>query len=104
MKIAIVYKSLTGNTAMVAEALKEALKEKGPVYFGPPEGCPEAELYFVGSWTDKGSCAGRLVNSSAPLKINKLPFSVRRASAARRNISGFFPPGRRKIWARAARF
>ena len=43
MKIAIVYKSLTGNTAMVAEALKEALKEKGPVYFGPPEGCPEAE-------------------------------------------------------------
>lgn len=60
MKIAIVYKSLTGNTAMVAEALKEALKEKGPVYFGPPEGCPEAELYFVGSWTDKGSCAGEI--------------------------------------------
>lgn len=56
MKIAIVYKSLTGNTRMIAEAIKEALKQEDLVYFGEPAEGIDAELYFIGSWTDKGNC------------------------------------------------
>ncbi|MBQ8278759.1 MAG: flavodoxin family protein [Roseburia sp.] len=57
MKIAIIYKSLTGNTKLVAEAMYEALKAEHDVYVGEPADGIEADLYLVGSWTDKGSCA-----------------------------------------------
>lgn len=56
MKIAIVYKSLTGNTKMVADAVKNALKQDEVVYVGAPTDAMDAEIYFVGSWTDKGNC------------------------------------------------
>lgn len=58
MKIAIVYKSVTGNTKKIAEAVREAVNRKAAelVYFGEPAQGIEADLYFVGSWTDKGTC------------------------------------------------
>ena len=56
MKIAIVYKSLTGNTKTIAEAIAQALKSQEVVYVGEPTNEIEAEFYFVGSWTDKGNC------------------------------------------------
>lgn len=56
MKVAIVYKSLTGNTKMVAEAIASALSKEELVYVGEPAEAIDAELYFVGSWTDKGNC------------------------------------------------
>ena len=55
-KIAIIYKSLTGNTRQVAEAIRDALGGEEIVYFGEPKPDIVADLYFVGSWTDKGSC------------------------------------------------
>ena len=56
MKTAIVYKSVTGNTDSVAQAIKEALSDEEIVYLGEPKNDIEAEIYFVGSWTDKGMC------------------------------------------------
>ncbi len=56
MKIAIVYQTMTGNTEAVAKAIREALAGEEIVYFGKPGQVPEADLYLVGSWTDKGLC------------------------------------------------
>ena len=58
MKIAIIYSSHTGNTECVASAIKEALKDQEVVYFGKiPKNLSDihADLYFIGSWTDKGN-------------------------------------------------
>ena len=58
MKIAIVYASETGNTAQIAQAIREGCQGHEIVAFGPlPRDVGEAELIFVGSWTDKGTCA-----------------------------------------------
>ena len=58
MKIAIVYASETGNTAQVAQAIRAGCEGHEVVAFGPlPRDVGEAELIFVGSWTDKGTCA-----------------------------------------------
>ena len=55
MRIAIVYDSLTGNTAQVAQAIREACTGQEIVAFGPPpQNVDRAELVFAGSWTDKG--------------------------------------------------
>ena len=57
MKYAIVYQSRTGNTGMLANTLRDLLPQDSLVCFGEP--CPqalEADLLFVGFWTDKGSC------------------------------------------------
>ena len=62
-KIAIIYKSLTGNTRQVAEAIRDALGGEEIVYFGEPKPDIVADLYFVGSWTDKGSCDGTVGES-----------------------------------------
>ena len=58
MKIAIVFASQTGNTATVAQAIREGCAGHEIVAFGPPPAdVGEAELVFAGSWTDKGTCA-----------------------------------------------
>ncbi len=57
MRYAIVYSSKTGNTRRLAEALREALPREDCVYFGEPDPrALEAELIYLGFWTDKGSC------------------------------------------------
>ena len=57
MKYAIVYSSKTGNTALLAETLKEALPAEDCVYYGAPcDDALRAERLYVGFWTDRGSC------------------------------------------------
>lgn len=58
MKYMIVYSSATGNTEIIASAIKEVLNESTCTYFGRPDGAPiqNAELLFVGFWVSKGSC------------------------------------------------
>ena len=56
MKVAIIYKSLTGNTKLIAEAIQDAVKNQELVYIGEPAENINADIYFVGSWIDKGSC------------------------------------------------
>ena len=57
MGYAIVYSSRTGNTALLARTIQEALPQEECLYFGQP--APEAlaaETLYVGFWTDKGTC------------------------------------------------
>ena len=57
MKYAIVYSSRTGNTEMLAKEIKEVLPETDCVYFGAPDlKALEADMIYLGFWTDKGSC------------------------------------------------
>lgn len=75
MKIAIVYQSLTGNTKALAEAIKDGLEGQEIVYFGEPvEDGVEADLYLVGSWTDKGLCQERVTQYLKTLKGKKLAY------------------------------
>lgn len=70
MKTAIVYDSKTGNTKMVAEAIKSVCHDI--VYCGPVQENIEAELYFIGSWTDKGNCSERMQTFCKTLHNKKI--------------------------------
>lgn len=57
MNYSIVYSSKTGNTKMLAESIKEVVDTKKCSYFGTPlKEATQADLIFVGFWTDKGTC------------------------------------------------
>lgn len=73
MKIAIVYQSLTGNTKAVAQAIREALSDQEIVLFGEPQSV-EADLYLVGSWTDKGMCHQGIEEYLKSLKHKKIAY------------------------------
>lgn len=55
MKYAIVYESVTGNTKLLADTIKDVLGDD-VVYCGKPASV-EADCFIVGSWTDKGQCS-----------------------------------------------
>ena len=71
MNIAIVYKSVTGNTKIIADKIKEKLGDNVK-YFGEPKEGIEAELYFVGSWTDKGMCCKEIENFMKSLENKQI--------------------------------
>lgn len=57
MSYSIVYSSRTGNTEKLARTIREALPEKDCIYFGGPDAkALEADMIYLGFWTDKGSC------------------------------------------------
>lgn len=57
MKYAVVFSSRTGNTELLARAIREALPEKECVYFGAPDAAAlAADTVYAGFWTDKGTC------------------------------------------------
>ena len=57
MSYAIVYKSRTGNTELLASAIRDALPQQECIYFGAPdEKALQADIIYVGFWTDKGTC------------------------------------------------
>lgn len=59
MTYAVVYSSRTGNTELLAQAIRRTLGEQGCVYFGGPEGpVPNADLLFAGFWTNQGTADG----------------------------------------------
>ena len=75
MHIAILFSSKTGSTAAVAEAIREALKQEEITYFGGHSlKLPEAELYFVGSWTDKGDACEEIREAFQKIKGKKLAY------------------------------
>lgn len=73
MKIAIVYKSISGNTKLIADAIKDALKDY-VVYIGEPKKDICADFYFVGSWTDKGMCSAEISDYLKTLKNKKIAY------------------------------
>ncbi len=57
MKYAVVFASMTGNTRLLAERIRKELPREQLIYWGEPaEEAREADVLFVGSWTDKGTC------------------------------------------------
>lgn len=57
MTYSIVYSSKTGNTKMLADALRQALPADDCLYFGAPDAqALAAERIYIGFWTDKGTC------------------------------------------------
>ena len=74
MKIAIVYKSITGNTKLLAEAIKEEIPTNQLVYFGEPKENIQADLYIIGSWTDKGMCATEIADFMKSIKNSKVAY------------------------------
>ena len=57
MSYAIVYSSPTGNTAMLAQTIRETLPQAECCYFGEPDDqALSAKRIYVGFWTDKGTC------------------------------------------------
>lgn len=57
MSYAVVYSSKTGNTKMLADAVSTVLPAADCLYCGAPDAqAAQADLIFVGFWTDKGSC------------------------------------------------
>lgn len=73
MKIAIIYQSLTGNTELIAKAIQTVLKDE-VIYFGKPKENIEADLYFVGSWTDKGTCCEAIADFLKTLENKKIAY------------------------------
>ena len=58
MNYTIVYSSITGNTQIIAAAIKEVLNENNCLYYGKPDGIltQDVEIVFVGFWVLRGSC------------------------------------------------
>ena len=55
-RYSIMFSSVTGNTRMLAEAIRETLPKENCDYFGVCGGAKaKSELLYVGFWTDKGN-------------------------------------------------
>ncbi len=79
MKISIIYESKTGNTKAIAHSLRDACEENHIVSFESVEEALEkdnilndADLYFLGSWTDKGSCGDLMKEYCKDLSNKKI--------------------------------
>lgn len=57
MKYSIIYDSKSGNTKMVADAIRASLSGDECLYCGGPHNYQfqECDLFFLGSWCDKGA-------------------------------------------------
>ena len=74
MKVAIIYSSITGNTKLLAETIKNEIKEE-IVYFGKPINEEiDADVYFIGSWTNKGDASNDIINFLKKLKNKKIAY------------------------------
>ena len=61
MRYSIVYSSNTGNTRQLAEAIEQQLPAGDLLYCGAPDAAAlQADVLFVGFWTDKGSCDAKV--------------------------------------------
>lgn len=75
MDIAIIYSSNTGNTKLVAEAIKEQLENENIVYFGEvPDNIPSADIYFIGSWTNKGNASDDIIEFINKIKNKEIAY------------------------------
>lgn len=66
MKINICYASQTGNTKMLADLIEDTYR----AYLVPT--CEEADLVFLGSWTDKGCMVGSIQEYAKHLRHKKV--------------------------------
>ena len=66
MKTYIMYESKTGNTKMLADVIEETVRDT----LVPT--LEEAELVFLGSWTDKGNFVSTMIEKAKQLKNKKV--------------------------------
>ena len=73
MEYSIVYSSNTGNTAMLAEVIRDQVGSEKCKYFGSvdPKG-KDTTLIFVGFWTDKGTCDEKMEEFLKSLRDKKV--------------------------------
>ena len=75
MDIAIIYSSITGNTKTVAEEIRNSLKDENIVYFGKvAEVIPKADIYFIGSWTNKGNASDEIIEFIKNIRNAKIAY------------------------------
>ena len=79
MKIVIIYESKTGNTKLVAEAIKEVSVKDHKTDLISVEAALESDLnsqdvdlFFLGSWTDKGDCGVKMKSFANTLENKKV--------------------------------
>lgn len=75
MNIAIIYSSITGNTKTIAEEIRKNLTYENIVYFGKvTELMPKADIYFIGSWTNKGNASDDIIQFIKKIKNKKIAY------------------------------
>lgn len=77
MKYVVAVSSRTGNTKALAERIREVLPKETCLYFGVPgeeavRASEQAELVFVGFWTDKGNADEETLKFAAQLEQKKV--------------------------------
>ena len=73
MKIAIVFESVTGNTAQLAEALRFHFRGQDTVLIQSADAdVLDQDVVFAGSWTDKGDCSPAMAALLEKLEKKKL--------------------------------
>lgn len=76
MSYAIVYSSKTGNTRLLADAIREVAGDDC-IYFGEPsDAALSADILYVGFWTDKGTCDSTVADFLKKLDGKKVFCSV----------------------------
>ena len=64
-KYAILFSSKTGNTRLLADAIRAALPEEDCAFFGEAGSVaeiPEVKTVYLGFWTDKGNADEAALN------------------------------------------
>ena len=72
-RYSIIFSSKTGNTAELANAIRDALPQENCDYFGTSEiEEPVSEMLYIGFWTDKGNADGATLKLLETLKNKKI--------------------------------
>lgn len=69
----IIFSSPTGNTRLLADAIRDALPEENCNYFGVCENADtQSDILFIGFWTDKGTADKATLDLLEKLKNKKI--------------------------------
>lgn len=72
-RYAIIFSSRTGNTRKLADTIRGALPDARCAYFGEAKSAdPDAEMIYVGFWTDKGTADQACLEQLGRLRNKKI--------------------------------
>ncbi len=72
-RYSIIFSSKTGNTAELANAIRDALPQENCDYFGTSEiEEPVSEMLYIGFWTDKGNADQSTLELLSSLRNKKI--------------------------------
>ena len=72
-RYSIIFSSVTGNTRMLADTIRETLPRERCDYFGACDGAEaKSELLYIGFWTDKGNADAATLALLAKLRGKKI--------------------------------